>query len=434
MSFKKAIRDFLVITALFIVVFLLVKVFFIFLGRYLHFNNNTVWLFVCCLLVTLWLYAITYKKLWTGKALNGAFRAIGFYLLMFTTVFVLMGAKLLKDQTDKFYKYVRSDAKERGWRGMAHAPDDTLGFRPVPGASAYHTFPYGNDIPMHYNSRGFRVPLTDSSLTDPGKPVDILFLGCSFTYGDACYAEQTFSYLVAKEKRLNYINAGVCSYGLSHMLILARKLIPQYKPRYVVVQYSPWLVQRATTLYAPSYIGLIPNPYFTKHNNTVDFELPVFSNIVVTVNKEEVKKRSNFSAYFLYCMPRILKEDINSALASVRLFFSKEKRPYTNSEEVEKYAYSEIFKIAADNGAKPILLRLGFADTVSYSYPGYLPRIAMANADSALNAYKLQVHAMPGHNIYAHYRYDGKDSVMVDAHPNPLAHRIIANTLVDQIN
>ena len=36
------------------------------------------------------------------------------------------------------------------------------------------------------------------------------------------------------------LNAGKCAYGLSQMLILARRLIPRYRPDYVLVQFSPW--------------------------------------------------------------------------------------------------------------------------------------------------------------------------------------------------
>ncbi len=57
--------------------------------------------------------------------------------------------------------------------------------KPVPGAMGFHTFPIGDDIPMKYNEYGFRVPVSEPFGVDYSKGVDLLFLGCSFTYGDA---------------------------------------------------------------------------------------------------------------------------------------------------------------------------------------------------------------------------------------------------------
>ncbi len=49
----------------------------------------------------------------------------------------------------------------------------------------------------------------------------MLTLGCSFTYGAANHAEDTFSYLVGNYFGGSTKNAGVSSYGLSQMVINA---------------------------------------------------------------------------------------------------------------------------------------------------------------------------------------------------------------------
>jgi hypothetical protein len=73
----------------------------------------------------------------------------------------------------------------------------------------------------------------------------VLALGCSFTYGAATNAENTYPYLVGQRLAGTTRNAGVSSYGLSQMMILAKRLVPAYKPDYLLVQYSPWLVDRS---------------------------------------------------------------------------------------------------------------------------------------------------------------------------------------------
>jgi hypothetical protein len=55
---------------------------------------------------------------------------------------------------------------------------------------------------------------------------------------------------------------GVSSYGLSEMMVLAKRLVPIQKPDYLLVPYSPWLVGRAQSPFAPTYFGSVVTPYF----------------------------------------------------------------------------------------------------------------------------------------------------------------------------
>ena len=171
-------------------------------------------------------------------------------ILGYTTSLAIRSAKI----------HHRLSTPSRGWSRPAHRPDPDLGFAPIPGARSAHTFPIGPDIPMAYNKDGFRVPVGATSRNRPGPR--ILFLGCSYTYGDACLAEETFPHKVAQAVGGTELNAGRCSYGLAQMLLLAEDLIPKHRPDLLVVQYSPWLVNRAITPYAPAWLGTLPVPYF----------------------------------------------------------------------------------------------------------------------------------------------------------------------------
>lgn len=92
--------------------------------------------------------------------------------------------------------YLALKHNTRGWAGRVHQHDGQLGFAPIPGATGAHVFPIGPGIPMKYSQAGFRVPV-DEKPEGNRRPV-FLFLGCSYTYGDACRAEDTFAYLVGK--------------------------------------------------------------------------------------------------------------------------------------------------------------------------------------------------------------------------------------------
>ena len=139
------------------------------------------------------------------------------------------------------YSFLKSD--HLGFRGQVHRADPELGFAAVPGAQGFHVFPVGPPFPMRYDAEGFRIPASQAPDAVRRRPL-VLALGCSFTYGDGCRAEDVYPQLVAAELGGTALNAGKCAYGLSQMLLLARRLIPQYKPDYVLVQFSTWLPGR----------------------------------------------------------------------------------------------------------------------------------------------------------------------------------------------
>ncbi|MCD6309655.1 MAG: hypothetical protein J7M18_03010, partial [Candidatus Eremiobacteraeota bacterium] len=130
------------------------------------------------------------------------------------------------------------------WKYMGYTFHPELGFGHIPGSRTKLL-----NIPICYDENGFRIP-KDKKYTEK-RPL-ILALGGSFTFGDMCFAENTFPFLVGKYLGGSTVNGGGCSYGLSQMLILARKLIPEYKPDIVLVQYSPWLVDRSITPFGTS--------------------------------------------------------------------------------------------------------------------------------------------------------------------------------------
>jgi hypothetical protein len=342
-----------------------------------------------------------------------------------------------------FYRYITLENR-RGWRGKVHQADKTFGLIPIPNAKGFETFPKGDDVPMAYGCSGFRIPLADTNKTIPESRIDLLFLGCSFTYGAACLAEETFPYLVAKETRLSYTNAGVCSYGLSQMLILAKKLIPKLKPKYVIAQYSPWLIRRGISPFAPVYFGSVPNPYFTDSGDSIKIIPPWYRTQIFDYDIRKIRTRSTLSILIFTVIPFILKEDWFELNWRTKFFFGIYQKPAKDSHKAEFFAYSKIIDIAKANNTKVILLNL-YNDNGISNLKELIGRsdVFLADADSLLLDTLKKNKSNKVRNatnkfdslikVYGHYYINGKDSVYIDHHPNYLAHTIISQSIIQII-
>jgi len=133
---------------------------------------------------------------------------------------------------------------------------------------------------MRYDKDGFRIPVEGNTTLSNPHPL-VLTLGGSFTYGDATYAEDTYPHLIARYLGGTTRNAGRCGYGISQMMILAKRLVPTHKPDYLIVQYSPWLIDRARNPFAPTHFGKTPTPFFYGKD-----ELEVHPPVFATKNRD----------------------------------------------------------------------------------------------------------------------------------------------------
>lgn len=328
--------------------------------------------------------------------------------------------------------YSYATEQSRGWLKPVHEGDALLGWRPIAGVRSAHTFKFGPPIPMGFDEEGFRTPLGKERRCSR-RPI-VLALGCSFTYGDACAAEDTFPYKVAEALGGTELNAGVCSYGLAQMLILAERLIPEHRPDYVLVQYSPWLVDRATEHFAPTYFSYSPSPYFA---NATDGELklkpPVFLQHDVDLSRwrEHRKGVWDFMSFLVReALPLYLHDDLCIFFYGVRMMSGSVDSPTTNRTEVVRTVYDRIISLCLEHGADPIIVVLG-SDPGSVDIPGQLPQKYVVNAQEALLGLLPEQSRDSYSKAYAHYR--GTPPVMVDKHPNPHAHSVIAESIVEHL-
>jgi hypothetical protein len=324
----------------------------------------------------------------------------------------------------------------RGWSGQVHRVDPKLGFAPVSSARGAHIFPIGPELPMRYDREGFRIPVGAQESQLRRRPL-LLALGGSFTYGDATPAEKTYPYRIAQALDGGVINAGVCGYGLSQMLILARRLVPEHRPDYLLVQYSPWLWQRAVSPFAPSYYGKLTSPYFYRDGGRLGLHPPAFPAVLFDYPIGDYRaSEASFGEFFAFVgevgFPLVAREQLGMLSYHARRLLRILPRPADDHEAVIRAVYTEIAQIAIEQNARMIVVLLDKAGEEAH-FPG-----AEANASfevvDAQAALLSRLHpSNPGAFLrrYAHWR--GDPPQLVDVHPNPRAHAIIAEAVIDAV-
>jgi hypothetical protein len=371
----------------------------------------------------------------TTRRTYGTAKTLFFVAVMIATPVGLIAATYLATtlyRTLPLYRYVKNH--ERGWAGKVHQADDELGFAPVPNARGAHTFPIGPDVPMRYDGDGFRVPLTASDNDRARHPV-VLALGCSNTYGDAILAEEAYPFVVGARLGGTARNAGVCSYGLAQMLILARRYLPTMRPDYVIVQYSSWLASRAASPFAPTYFGRLPVPFFLDtpemalHSpvfRTKAFDLPVD-----TYQRPQRGVQEAGSFWWRVGLPLFWHDDTRMTFYTLKRLLGA--IPATaGTDAIERFVYAEIGAVARRTGSRLIVVLLGFnTEPVRVSRDVFPKDAVVVDATEALVG-NLSVGTDDEYLAqYAIWR--GSPAVVVDRHPNPKAHRIIAEAVLDGI-
>jgi len=332
------------------------------------------------------------------------------------------------------YSYVKSS--QRGWSGKAHQADPELGVAPIPNSRGAEVYPIGDDIPMRYDARGFRVPVQDTGDTPKAHP-RILVLGCSFTYGSSVLAEEAYPYLVGKDLGGVAVNGGVCSYGLAQMLILARKLVAEQKPDHLIVQYSIWLINRAMNQFAPTYSSLAPSPYFYDGDG-LKLHAPVFATLSFDLPFEKFSntrtRAAEFAAFLLEVgFPMFIHDDYNIVILKLKEMLGIVPAPTQNAEKMVTQVYGEIAQIARDNHAQMLIVAL---DSESQS-AAPVPYALFPQDAIVVDAHQAMLDKLPiadeAHYEKEYMHWRGNPPELVDYHPNAKAHRIIADAIVAKI-
>jgi len=389
---------------------------------------------------------ISRHHLWsaqTFKSKTGIVKFSGFVLVSFPVLLWLISTTLI---AHKAYQSLTA-TQDNSPQSIEYQADDKLGFRPVPNARSFHRYQLRDgilstgeipQIPVLYDKNGFRIPESSLLKDQTSSKTDLLFLGDSMTFGAACRAEETFPFIVSEELNLSCINAGVSSYGLAQMVLLAEELIPKIKPKYVIVQYSPWLVERSLRFSAPAHNYFVPAAYFAEKDGIVSVAAPVYDSRFFFEAARRVK-----SSYREKFIPFLFREAIPLSLRQMRLFLKtgyllaagRIPAPSNNPAAAEKFAYEKIKMLAEQYGARCVILNLGDMEYSKKSHKLFANRdVLFAEADDDLNEFLKTSPSKNYQTEFCHWIINGTNYSLIDNHPNPKAHRIIALSIVKAIH
>lgn len=332
-------------------------------------------------------------------------------------------------RSEQVYAFLKSD--HRGFRGRLHRYDPELGYTALPGASGFQLLPGGAPQPVSYDHEELRVPLGQQTRIPRKRPF-VLTLGCSFTFGDATPAEDTYAEVLARRLNGTALNAGKSGYGLAQMLILARRLIPRYQPDVVVIQFSPWLARRAMSGFAHVTFGVVPVPYLTQAPDgrvavvPPAFRAAVFDLPFASFDRPDRGPGEFLSFFFEAGAPLFVHDDMQTLRYRLRRRAGRFPPPAPEPERLNRAVYGEIVRLAREHGAKPVIVRLSHPLEIHYQAMRELSREALlVNAQAALDAHATDYEDYQ--RQFAHWR--GSPDVLVDPHPNAEAHQIVARQI-----
>lgn len=369
----------------------------------------------------------------TFKALIAVF-CLAFLCLVYCLSVVVRGVGLYG-----WVKQTELEPMQTGrFVGKAYEIDPAIGPVLSKSAAGVWLIPKGDPVPFRHDDEGVRVPLRVAHSFDGRRHPRVLFLGDSFTYGMLVAAEETFVARTALTLQGEAINGGVPGHGLAQMVLRARQLIPKYRPDYVVVQYSPWLVGRAQSEFMPGSGDMFAVPYyFDADAGGTGIAPAYFAQSSATVSRLEAYKTSPSGladeASFVWraAFPLITRRDANVAVFRARQWLGVAPRPSPRPEAIVRDAYAELDEIARRNGSQLVilvLLNLGWPLAVpEYAFPPAVPRI------NAWDPLVQRLGPQPDAFVRRYFLWRGDPPQPVDPHPNEEAHAVIADVVATRI-
>jgi hypothetical protein len=225
------------------------------------------------------------------------------------------------------------------------------------------------------------------------------------------------------------INSAMSGYGFSQMLLKAKRIIPQYKPETVFVQYSDWLVERSQSINNVTIQPLqISNPFFYESNGRLELSSPLYSNkqLFVLLRDMAIHRKGFFNQVHTIFQSAFLsmKLDITNMNIYLQQKVNLMPKPSKNKKEILEYTLAEFQKICAENNCTLVVVGLG-EQSLEIS-----PSLTYINAEKELQEYAVKT-GKGYDTLYYNWTSDYKE--VFDSHPNHFAHRKIAETLVSKI-
>jgi hypothetical protein len=224
------------------------------------------------------------------------------------------------------------------------------------------------------------------------------------------------------------------------MLLLARELVPRHRPEFVLVQHSPWLVGRGLSGFARATFGKVPVPYFTPGPaGEVAMAPPAFRTRLFDLPLARFDNPrggpGDFASFVWHAgLPLFLHDDARMLALAARRLADRVPPAFPEEPEVVLASYREIRDLCASAGSLMVVVRLSHPLDSSPPALGGLKEggaVVVVRAQEALNRLVPEATKEAYQRRFAHWR--GSPPQLVDTHPNPEAHAIIADEIVKAI-
>jgi hypothetical protein len=316
--------------------------------------------------------------------------------------------------------------------------DPHLGYRAVPNAKGNYEYFIGDSIhqkvPVIFDSQGLRVATLPPP---PGDSLD-LYLGCSFTFGDYITAEQSYPYKTSKRLGHSPVNAALSGYGLAQMKRLADTIIPRGRFRYVFIQLSYWLTDRAVTPNRTTLYGYKAVPYFSKGQAGFELNDPVYKSSFRKKAREwhegerTYARKLLFSATDGFTIEFVDYTRYLVAKAGMRL--GVVPRPAKDMRALEKEFYDHVIGLARKNGSIPVIVKISYSDDLSPSLLEHLKGQALlADVDKAA-ADSCRISGTTFREKYQLHHPHPAGPIHFDNHPNPVMTDLISDVILSVVS
>lgn len=344
---------------------------------------------VLFLIISLIILSFLHTRLWTKEWLR---KNIVSFVISFLLIFILF--ILLFRVNNK----IREFESNTNTQESLYEPDPKYGFKAIPNSETTLKVNSNLSYKLSYDENGFRY----GSNCDSNK---VLFVGCSFTYGDLVEAEESFPFLVGKRLNLCSINAGIRGGGLVQVLLQLEEAISSQKPGMIIFQWSPWLMDRSQNYLSPNLGTRLPGPYFHKVEDSVLISKPIYS-------WKKLKKNAYWSN-----MKNIISDDISFLKFKL---FGNARKAIKNEALISDFIASKLKNIEKELGIKTYILNLPWdKEQVKIDFDNVIK-----TNDLFQNAKK----------DFDNQFYFMENSIVVDKHPNSKAHQLLAERIIRTIS
>ncbi len=306
--------------------------------------------------------------------------------------------------------------------------DPQLGYRLRKEMTGWYVLPSLDSIPVFTGREGHRIDNRNEPCTD-----SLLFLGDSFTFGEACLADSTYAFLSSRNLNRCALNFGTGGYGLAQMWHI---YINSRPGRTWIIQWSPWLAERAVRGKLDGKMIIIPTPVLMPDGDTFSFIPPAYASELFPLSTaselEPYRPRANRPKSFLSFLAGPGYTIYSNQLSSECSKFFRSSPNTDDAEFIHDAFVRKLNKLAITRKDTIIFMLIGYSHRESLLEEKKLKRLStfpILNASAWLYQQKDSMTESEYESRYMHW--DSAHSNILDRHPNPLAHRLIADKVID---